>query len=153
MSLGLGFTPRRPRRCPAWNYWSDGAYFVTFVTARRRRCLSDIVRREVRLTPAGEGVLVALLDMPSHHSGVSLGEFVIMPDHVHLLLHLLRPSAPLPTIVNHLKARATREVRLIASPSSGRLWQPSFNDHIIRDPRHLRTVERYIRTNPRRWRG
>ena len=76
-----------------------------------------------------------------------------MPHHVHLILHLRGSNAPLPHIVNIFKGASTRLIRRLADAPDGPIWQASFHDRIIRDERQLWRTERYIRTNPRRWRG
>ena len=73
--------------------------------------------------------------------------WVVMPDHVHLLLQL--GEADLSDIVRRLKARsATLLNREIGR--SGRFWEPGYHDHALREEEDLRAVARYIVANPLR---
>lgn len=73
--------------------------------------------------------------------------WVVMPDHVHLLVEL--DQADLTEIVRRLKARsALRLNREIGR--KGRFWSPSFHDHGLRREEDLKCVARYIVANPLR---
>jgi len=77
-------------------------------------------------------------------SAYLLHEFVIMPDHVHILL---TPTASLEKAVQFIKGgfsyRAKKELG-----SNMEIWQKGFSDHRIRDTEdYLRHIS-YIRENP-----
>jgi len=87
-----------------------------------------------------------LIDTLYHYRGSAylLHAFVIMPDHVHILL---TPNASLEKTVQFIKGgfsyRAKKELG-----SNMEVWQKGFSDHRIRDAEdYLRHVE-YIRQNP-----
>jgi REP element-mobilizing transposase RayT len=73
--------------------------------------------------------------------------WVVMPDHVHLLLDLRARS--LAAVVGRLKSlsaiRLNREIG-----HAGRFWQVSFHDHAIRAEENLIDAARYIVRNPLR---
>ena len=72
--------------------------------------------------------------------------FVIMPDHLHLLL-APRPNESLPKIMQSLKgysARAINECR----PSASAVWQQSYYERVIRNEQQLRDTIQYIHRNP-----
>ncbi|MFC5453786.1 transposase [Prosthecobacter fluviatilis] len=75
-----------------------------------------------------------------------LGDFVIMPNHVHLLL---KPTCPgqLQTLLRPIKGVSARNINQ-ASGSSGALWQGESFDHIMRSLDQLERVQEYIRHNP-----
>jgi putative transposase len=77
-------------------------------------------------------------------SGYALHAFVIMPDHLHLLI---TPSGTLERAVQLLKGgfsfRARKEFDW-----HGEIWQPSFTDHRIRDEEDWNRHLHYIRSNP-----
>jgi putative transposase len=87
-----------------------------------------------------------LLTTIKHYTGpgYQLHAFVIMPDHLHLLI---TPTESLEKSVQLIKGgfsfRAKRELEW-----NGEIWQPGFTDHRIREEedwcRHLQ----YICTNP-----
>ncbi|HUO13515.1 MAG TPA: transposase, partial [Verrucomicrobiae bacterium] len=74
----------------------------------------------------------------------SLHEFVVMPDHVHVLL---TPKTSLEKAVQFIKGgfsyRAKKELGL-----NMEVWQKGFSDHRIRDAGDYRLHVVYIRQNP-----
>jgi putative transposase len=73
-----------------------------------------------------------------------LHEFVLMPDHFHLLLS---PSLSLERSLQLIKGgfsyRAKREAE-----HSGELWQPCYYDRRVRDIEDYGNFKHYIRRNP-----
>jgi hypothetical protein len=65
--------------------------------------------------------------------------WVIMPNHVHVLLS---PLEPLDKLVQAWKSHSARNM------GHGRIWQRDYRDTLIRDWDHLQNVVRYIRRNP-----
>jgi len=87
-----------------------------------------------------------LVDTLYHYRGSAylLHEFVVMPDHIHILL---TPKSSLEKAVQFIKGgfscRAKKELG-----SNMEVWQKGFSDHRIRDAEdYLRHVS-YIRENP-----
>jgi REP element-mobilizing transposase RayT len=73
--------------------------------------------------------------------------WVVMPDHVHLLLQL--GETELAAVVRRLKASSALKLNREIG-RKGRLWSPSFHDHALRREEDLRKVARYIVANPLR---
>ena len=70
------------------------------------------------------------------------------------------PTGPtgmsLPDVVHRFKSLTTTLYRQGVNargwePFPGRLWQPNYYEHIIRDDRALEAIRAYIVTNPERW--
>ena len=84
------FPERKALRLEHYDYNSPGAYFITFCTHNRRNLLSHIVGAihespEVQLTDFGKIVDTVIQTMPPHiHAAID--RYVIMPNHVHLIL-------------------------------------------------------------------
>ena len=85
---------RKSIRLTAYNYSQNGAYFITICTKDRKRLLSKIhtvgaihESPEVRLTECGQVVSDVLADVPLRFS-CEIDKYVIMPNHVHLLISL-----------------------------------------------------------------
>lgn len=77
----------------------------------------------------------------------ALGDFVIMPNHVHVLF---RPvgRCKLGTLVGPWRSISAKEInRHLAR--QGTLWQPEPFDHIVRSAETLARFRRYIESNPR----
>ena len=75
-----------------------------------------------------------------------LHAWVIMPNHVHLLL-TLDESVSLARIAASWKRFSAQKIQQ-QTQSSGILWQKDYFDRIIRDRDHFTNVTRYIRRNP-----
>ena len=65
--------------------------------------------------------------------------WVIMPNHVHLLL---KPLSPLDKLIKSWKGVSARRM------GRGSIWQPNYRDTLIRDGEHFANAVRYIRRNP-----
>ena len=87
-----------------------------------------------------------LIDTLYYYRGTAylLHEFVIMPDHVHVLL---TPHTSLEKAVQFIKGgfsyRAKKELG-----SNLEVWQKGFSDHRIRDASDYRLHQVYIQQNP-----
>jgi REP element-mobilizing transposase RayT len=87
-----------------------------------------------------------MLTTINHYAGTGykLHAFVIMPDHLHLLI---TPAESVEKSMQLIKGgfsfRAKRELEW-----SGEIWQPGFTDHRIRDEEDWLKHLAYIRNNP-----
>jgi putative transposase len=84
---------RKPIRLPGFDYSSEGAYFVTLITHHRDCLFGDVVNDEMVLSEFGRIVEFTWNDIPNHNPNVGLGAFVIMPNHVHGIIHLFTPQS------------------------------------------------------------
>ena len=75
-----------------------------------------------------------------------LHEFVVMPDHLHLLL---TPGATtsLEKAMMRIKGGSSHQIHLIRG-SKGEIWQSGFHEATIRDAFDLEARSNYIRQNP-----
>jgi len=79
-----------------------------------------------------------------------LGGYVIMPNHVHLVIRPLLPNShPLEKILQSRKRRTSQEINAVLQ-RAGTLWQEESFDRIVRDEEHLYRCIQYIGDNPRR---
>ncbi len=75
-------------RLANWDYANDGAYFITICTANRQHFFGECIDGKMKLTTAGIIVQGLWYDIPNHSPTVELGEFVVMPNHIHGILIL-----------------------------------------------------------------
>ncbi|MDE6825623.1 MAG: transposase [Paramuribaculum sp.] len=73
--------------------------------------------------------------------------FVIMPNHVHILL-CLSDTCSLDEVMRRIRQFSSRKVNRITG-ATGNLWMPDYFDRIIRTPNHLAYCLDYIDRNPR----
>lgn len=118
-------------RLKDYDYKSDGYYFVTIVSRMRAALFAD---RKQEL----ERELLSLIEQTA---GVSLDYYVIMSNHVHLILILENCSLQLGEIMRRFKAKS--------SYSFGEnVWQPNYYEHVIRNEEALNKIREYIINNP-----
>ena len=126
------------RRLPHYQR-DDRPLFVTFRTSSRF-ALSPEARRLV-------------LQHCFHDNGktIHLHAVVIMPDHVHLLLLLLRDENDRPfamvDILQCLKSTTAHRINRLLR-TSGPVWEEESFDHVLRSDESLREKCEYIRQNP-----
>jgi len=75
-----------------------------------------------------------------------LQSYVIMPNHVHVLVQL-QEGWSLEKVVQNWKERSAKGLNRVLEVQ-GTVWQKGYFDRLIRGPEHLQYVERYIRQNP-----
>ena len=78
---------RRSIRLKGYDYTLAGAYFVTLVTHGRENWFGEVVGGEMRLNHIGQ-CAAAVWQTLSNHFGLTLGEWVWMPNHMHGILIL-----------------------------------------------------------------
>jgi putative transposase len=114
---------------------SQRTFFVTTVTCQR----TPIFRAEGR----ARLLIEVLLDYRDQEKYL-LHEFVVMPDHLHILLTPIR-SISVERAVQFIKGgysyRLRKEEKIL-------VWQQSFTDHRIRDAEDYERHCGYVRLNP-----
>ena len=75
----------------------------------------------------------------------TLHAFVVMPNHVHLLV---TPDVPLPQITRTLKTCSAKRANEILSLTGTPFWQNETYDHLVRDSPSATRIHQYIEQNP-----
>jgi putative transposase len=112
---------------------SDRIFFVTAVTVERL----PIFRRETTAR-----LLIEALALYREQGKFLLHEFVVMPDHIHLLL-TPSDSISLERAMQFIKGGFSYRL-----DKRGSVWQASFTNHRIRDWGDYVRCREYIRMNP-----
>lgn len=161
-------------RLKDWNYSSHGYYFITICTKSKKCFFGNVHNEEMYLSEIGKTSNQHWLEIPEHFENVNLGEFIIMPNHIHGIIIInndgnivvetrhgvsLRKSSmnkfskpvkgSLSVIINHFKSSVTR-----CCHKNGYFyfsWQSRFYDHIIRNEKSLKEIREYIINNPAKW--
>jgi len=71
--------------------------------------------------------------------------WVIMPNHVHILL---LPRRPLREVTRAIKSNSARLANQILNRAGEPFWQDESFDHWVRSPFELEKIARYIENNP-----
>src|ERR1700722_9240932 len=71
--------------------------------------------------------------------------WVIMPNHVHVVM---RPLRPLPAVMRWIKGSTAHSANLLLKRTGQPFWQYETYDHVIRNSDELNRVIRYVERNP-----
>ena len=162
---------RKPNRLCEYDYSTNGAYFITICTQDRRKILSAIVG-DGSPVPKPCGIIAEKLiaEIPEKYPTVSVDKFVIMPDHIHILLRFDchsgtgdpsptvdcrsgtgDPSPTLGNVIGWYKYQVTKQVNLQSNNKSERVFQRSYYDHVIRNQQDYLKIWEYMDNNPKKW--
>jgi putative transposase len=79
-------------RAQWWDYGWNGAYFVTICTQNREHFFGEISNGEMILSPMGAMANILWHEIPNQFGYATLGDFVVMPNHIHGILILDKPD-------------------------------------------------------------
>ena len=159
---------RKDIRLKNYNYSSPGAYFVTICTEKRKNFFwsgtfdteafswcsvgANCVRpQNLPLSNIGKIVSDELEIWNKTYEAVSLHSYVIMPNHLHIMVFISadeygRPQVA-PTVERMVKQFKGAVTKKVGKP----IWQKSFIEHVIRNKKDYETRSNYIYENPIRW--
>ena len=154
------FAKRKANRLKGFDYSQNGAYFVTICTQNKQCILGKIVGGGVldaplvELSNFGKIIDKQINIMNTVYSNISVEKYVIMPNHIHMLIFVDNPygtsgtpsptNAVIPAFVSTFK-------RFCNKQTDKKLFQRSFHDHIIRDDADYNKIWNYIDTNSAKW--
>lgn len=141
---------------PTRNYHYDraGVAMLTLKTLPHVR-LCNITQNEFMLTPQGCLVQQELLGIPGYYPQVKVGQYQIMPDHVHVLVHVvcdLPAGVTLQRVIRGFKLGVNRACAVATGGSRVRIFEKGMYDSLVFDSEHLAREAAYIRDNVRRYR-
>ena len=83
---------RRSPRLPYFDYASARIYFVTINCKENQHLLGEIISnmdtKQIDLSEIGMISNKKIVELSSHHAGVEVLDFVVMPNHIHMLISL-----------------------------------------------------------------
>lgn len=162
------FPTRKAIRLPDYDYSTPGAYFVTICTKDRKRCLWDgeidpqtfhwnvvgancVRPNNLPLSDRGKIVREELERWHGTYAAVSLCAYVIMPNHLHLMVMISSDECGRPQVAPTV-SRMVKQFKGVVTKKLGQaIWQRSFMEHIIRDQTDYDTRIHYLYENPLRW--
>ncbi len=155
-----GLPKRKLIRLPKFDYATHAYYFITICCKDRKRLFGKIVGAaymppvHVILSKTGEIAEKNLLAIEEHTPQVHIEKYVIMPNHLHMILSIggsgeaaaggIYAAPTVPRIMNSYKASVSRDAGFP-------IWQRSFYDHIIRNQPYFEETWKYIDNNPLQW--
>lgn len=158
---------RRSIRLKSYDYSRAGAYFVTICIKDRECLFGEVIDGNMQLNDTGRAVQAEWVRLPERFQSVDLDDFVIMPNHLHCIIHVgagLAPpgrgaenkgaasSAPtLGDILRAFKSISAIAVNRLLGRSGRSLWQRNYYEHIVRSENELACIREYIANNPAQW--
>jgi len=74
-----------------WDYSTPGYYFITICTLNHNNFFGKIIDNKMELSKMGIITNQCLIDISKHFSNVTLDEYIVMPNHIHILFHVETP--------------------------------------------------------------
>ncbi len=158
---------RKPTRLSSYDYNQNGAYFITICVKNRKRILSKInvgtgVLDCPRMHLLKHGIVADkyVNQLNDFYDNISVDKYVIMPDHIHLLISILNGQSGTPVPTRNVRADSKNSViakfvstfkRFCNKEYGENIWQSRYYDHIIRGEQDYREVWEYIENNPIKW--
>jgi len=152
---------RRSIRLKGYDYAQAGAYFVTMCTRDRACFFGDITDGRMCLNDCGQLIADSWRWLSARYPYVGLGEWVVMPNHLHGIIILTEPdgrggSRTAPTqnrkslgrLIGAFKTVSTKRLNVIRHTPGESVWQRNYYEHIVRDEESLARIRQYIIDNP-----
>ena len=122
---------------PKHYYEENYYYFITTVTQDRKPIFNDKQACELFMN------LITYYKLSSQYN---IKAFVIMPDHIHLIMQPLGDSN-ISDIMKQIKGSFSRYYNQI-NKASGTVLQKGFYDNVIRSEKQYHEITDYIHYNP-----
>jgi len=160
-------------------YSKPGYYFVTFATRNLKFVFGEIFEGEVLLNEYGRIALEELENLCQREDDMELDAFVIMPNHIHLILRIKRWSrsgamrgiartgdslsrpisfrakglqaGSLGAIIGRYKSAVSRKINQLRGSQGAEIWHRNYYERIVRNEGELKRIRQYIARNPISW--
>jgi putative transposase len=117
-----------------------GTYFFTLVTYKRKNLFTS---------PAHLGALNSAFKKVLNARRFRLDAFVILPDHIHVIVTLPKDDNDYSTRIRLLKTHFTvNSNRISQTQLKPPVWQPRYWEHVIRNETDFENHANYIHYNP-----
>ena len=142
----------RFRRFHGYDYSRGAVMFITFGLVRRRPVFGHVQDGKMILSAAGLAAQDVLLREMMRNPDLTVRASVIMPDHVHLRIHI-RPgvTGPLKAVgqfVNNFKRWSKWKASQLGIELD---WQANYHDRLCLSAEVIDLVDKYIANNPLKW--
>lgn len=135
----MKFPKRKPTRWQEYDYSQNGRYFLTIYVKDKLKILCK--KAGVSAAHTGEIIILsdiglvvdtAIKNIPNYYTSVIVDKYVIMPNHIHIILILQAEGSEtmftpkISNIILQLKAYVTKQIGFS-------IWQELSYDRVIRD--------------------
>jgi len=139
------YPERKSPRMQGYDYSTENYYFVTICTDQKK-C---IFGHPKKLSLFGSYALAGIQEISKHYPDCRVEKFVVMPNHVHVMIYLCGGNTKLENVIGSYKSYVSRKIHRIQPDL--KVWQNSFHDHIIRNSKSFQNIWLYIDSNPANW--
>lgn len=180
MMRGKRYYENKQIRLKGWDYRTPAWYFITIITKNRQHFFGEICNGIVGLSEMGCKAYQNWEAIPNHFDHIKLDAFIVMPNHMHGLLGIMRRpvrsdremACPRDLADMQSDRTATRKFGPLKSGSISSImqaykasvtrearksknyifgWHSRFHDHIVRNKESFNRIRNYIINNPRNW--
>ena len=157
-----------------WHDYNGGYYFITICTNKRVHYFGEIKDDNMSTSIIGEHAILCVKRINDRHHDAKILSFVVMPNHIHLIIHVSDNSSKHKNNQNADIKNDTNESMRIIAKRCGRLsyiiseykryitkyaikhnitfaWQDRFHDRIIRNQEEYISKINYIENNISNW--
>ena len=164
---------RKSIRLRDYDYSQGGLYFITICTHERPPLFGKIIDGIMMTNDTGVIVEKCWREIPEHFPQVILDGFVVMPNHIHGIIEIVKSDDHLVGANNyspiyspfHLPLRGTSKTvgSIVRGFKIGvtkwfrentdihKVWQRNYHEHVIRDEEGYVKISEYIQYNPQKW--
>ncbi len=157
MVIYMEYASRKSNRLKAYDYSSTGIYFITICTSKRNLYFwEDNIKitsyeQKIPLSRYGNIVDSAIKNIPIIYPEICVEKYVIMPNHIHILLRIYSYDAGRPMVAPTISRVVNQTKGFVSKQIGYPIWQKSFYDHIIRNEKDYLEKRKYIENNPINW--
>lgn len=153
---------KHPRRLYSHDYCSIGYYHITATMKSHTHHMSSLPKISLSelkdnstiypiLSPLGEKIEAELKGISKFHPQLRILQYVIMPDHIHFVLHVKeRLKKKLGYELAGFFGACSRHYTELGAFSEITTLFERFHDSVIKDYDQLQKAIQYVRDNPRR---
>lgn len=142
----------RPTR--HYDYSRPGVAMLT-LKANPNTLFCRITPEAFTLLPIGKIVQQELLGISNYYPQIKIGQYQIMPDHLHTLVHVVKPlpeGVTLQRVIRGFKLGVNKACAKANGGNRRRVFEKGMYDSLVFDREHLQREVAYIRDNVRRYR-
>lgn len=153
---------RKNIRLKYYDYSQNGYYFITICAKNKHNIFGKFVGAGskpacVELNEYGKIVNNTWFDLCNHNKNLELGNFIIMPNHIHGILIIQRsglepdPTKSISEIVRQFKTFSAKKINILRNTKGQSVWQRNYYEHIVRNEHGFMEINEYIENNPQKW--
>lgn len=160
MSTNSNLPNRQSIRLKNYDYSQDGSYFITLVTQDRLHLFGKIEDGKMMLNSVGKIVEEEWIKTIQLRTNIALGEFIIMPDHMHMIITITAqmekkedkewihsnpksPSQTIGAIIRGFKGASTKKINLFLNSTGESPFAPTSESPFAPNLSQFATTEFY----------